>query len=155
VNLRAMDALAERFDCAVGISDHTPDIPTSIAAVARGAVVVEKHFTLSKRLYGPDHHASLEPDELARVVDGIRQVEAALGTGEKSKDPALDPARATFEKSVVVAAAVAEGATLDESVLTTKRPGSGIPAARIGDVVGRRAARALEPDHMLEEADLA
>jgi len=155
VNLRAMDALAERFDCPVGISDHTPDIPTSIAAVARGAVVVEKHFTLSKRLYGPDHHASLTPEEMARLVDGIRQVEAALGTGSKEKDPALDPARATFEKSVVVAAPVGEGEVLDESVLTTKRPGSGIPALRLGEVVGRRAARALERDHLLEEADLA
>jgi len=155
VNLRAMDALAERFDCVVGISDHTPDIHTSIAAVARGAAVVEKHFTLSKRLYGPDHHASLVPEELARLVDGVRQVEAALGSPDKERDPALDPARATFEKSVVVAAPVAEGTTLDERVLTTKRPGTGIPAARIGEVVGRRAARALEPDHMLEEPDLA
>jgi len=155
VNLRAMDALADRFDCVVGLSDHTPDIHTSIAAVARGAAIVEKHFTLSKRLYGPDHHASLVPEELARLVDGVRQVEAALGAPEKSRDPSLDPARATFEKSVVIASPVREGATLDESVLTTKRPGSGIPAVRIGEVVGRRAARALEPDHLLEESDLA
>jgi N-acetylneuraminate synthase len=154
VNLRAMEVLAERFDCVMGLSDHTPDIHTSIAAVARGAALVEKHFTLSKRLYGPDHHASLVPEELARLVDGVRQVEAALGTPDKVRDPALDPARATFEKSVVTAAALAEGATLDAGVLTTKRPGTGIPAARIDELLGRRTARALEPDHLLEEADL-
>jgi N-acetylneuraminate synthase len=154
INLRAMDLLGERFDCPVGLSDHTPDIHTSIAAVARGAVAVEKHFTLSKRLYGPDHHSSLVPEELARLVDGVRQVEAALGSPEKRRDPALDPARATFEKSVVTASAVAEGAILDERALTTKRPGTGIPAARINEVLGRRAVRALEADHLLEEADL-
>jgi len=154
VNLRAMDTLAERFDCLVGVSDHTPDIHTSIAAVARGAVCVEKHFTLSKRLYGPDHHASLTPEELARMVDGIRQVEAALGSGDKERDPALDPARATFEKSVVTRSAVEAGGVLEESMLTTKRPGSGIPAVRFGEVVGRRAARPLEANHLVEEADL-
>jgi len=154
VNLRAMDTLGERFDCLVGVSDHTPDIYTSIAAVARGAVCVEKHFTLSKRLYGPDHHASLTPEELARMVEGIRQVEAALGSGEKERDAALDPARATFEKSVVTRASVEAGGVLEEALLTTKRPGNGIPAVRLDEVVGRRAARSLEANHLLEEADL-
>lgn len=155
VNLRAMRTLGERFKCPVGLSDHTPDIHTSIGAVALGAACVEKHFTLSKRLYGPDHHASLVPEELARLVAGVRQVEAALGTGGKERDPSLDPARATFEKSVVTAVAVPEGAALDESMLTTKRPGNGIPAVRIDAVVGRRAARRLEPNHLVEETDLA
>src|SRR5688572_5810187 len=81
VNLRAMTAMGERFGLPYGLSDHTPDIHTSIAAVALGASAIEKHFTLSKRLYGPDHHASLVPEELARLVDGVRQVEAALGSG--------------------------------------------------------------------------
>ena len=155
VNLRAMVGMGERLGCLYGLSDHTPDVYTSIAAVALGAVAVEKHFTLSKRLYGPDHHASLVPEELVRLVDGVRQVEAALGTGLKERDPAHDPVRATFEKSVVTKIAVPEGAVLEREMLTTKRPGTGIPAAMLDQVLGRRAAHELEPDHLLQEADLA
>jgi N-acetylneuraminate synthase len=155
VNLRAMVAMGERLGVLYGLSDHTRDIYTSIAAVALGASAIEKHFTLSKRLYGPDHHASLEPEELARLVEGVRQVEAALGTGEKERDPAHDPVRATFEKSVVTRVAIPEGALLERQMLTTKRPGTGIPAVRLADVVGRRAARPLEANALLEEGDLA
>lgn len=154
VNLRALRTLADRFGHLVGLSDHTANIHTSIAAVALGACCIENHFTLSRRLYGPDHHASLEPTDLARLVEGIREVEAAMGSGLKERDPSHDSARATFEKSIVTAQAVPPGAVLDGSVLTTKRPGSGIPAARFADVVGRRAARALDADHLLEEEDL-
>jgi N-acetylneuraminate synthase len=154
VNLRAMRTLAERFDCPVGLSDHTPDIYTGVAAVALGAVCVEKHFTLSRRLYGPDHHASLEPPDLARLVDGIRQVEAAMGDGEKFRDPAQEPTRATFEKSVVTAAPIDEGDLIEASMLTTKRPGNGIPATSLGELVGRRARRPLESDELITEADL-
>jgi N,N'-diacetyllegionaminate synthase len=155
VNLRAMVAMGERLGTLYGLSDHTPDVYTSIAAVALGAVAVEKHFTLSKRLYGPDHHASLVPEELARLVQGVRQVEAALGSGLKKRDPAHDPVRATFEKSVVTRIEVPEGAVLEREMLTTKRPGTGIPATLLGEVLGRRAARTLEPDTLLQEADLA
>jgi N,N'-diacetyllegionaminate synthase len=155
VNLRAMVAMGERFGVLYGLSDHTPGVWTSVAAVALGAVVIEKHFTLSKRLYGPDHHASLVPEELAELVDGIREVEAALGTAVKERDPAHDAVRATFEKSVVTRREIPAGAVLEVEMLTTKRPGTGIPAALLGEVVGRRAARALEADHLLEEADLA
>jgi N,N'-diacetyllegionaminate synthase len=154
VNLRAMVAMGERLGVPYGLSDHTPDIYTAIAAVALGAVAVEKHFTLSKRLYGPDHHASLVPEELARLVDGVRQVEAAMGDGLKERDPSLDPARATFEKSVVARVEIPEGATLEAEMLTTKRPGNGIPALRLTELIGRRAARTLEADHQLEEADV-
>ncbi len=155
VNLRAMAAMAERFGPLVGLSDHTPDVYTSVAAVALGAVAVEKHFTLSQRLYGPDHHASLEPEDLRRLVDGVRQVEAALGSPEKERDPAHDPVRATFDKSVVTAGDIPAGTLIAGSMLTTKRPGTGIPALRIGEVVGRRAARDLDANHLLETADLA
>jgi N,N'-diacetyllegionaminate synthase len=155
VNLRAMVAMGERLGVPYGLSDHTADIHTSIAAVALGAVAVEKHFTLSKRLYGPDHHASLVPEELARLVEGVRQVEAALGSGLKERDPAHDPVRATFEKSVVTRIAIPEGAVIEREMLTTKRPGTGIPAALLGEVLGRKAAHGLEPDHLLQEADLA
>jgi N,N'-diacetyllegionaminate synthase len=154
VNLSAMRVLRERFDCPVGLSDHTPDIFTAIAAVALGAACIEKHFTLSRRLYGPDHHASLEPQELARLVEGVRQVEAAMGSGAKERDPALAPVRATFEKSVVTATSVPEGALIERSMLTTKRPGDGIPAARLAEVVGRRAARELQRNRLVEESDL-
>jgi N,N'-diacetyllegionaminate synthase len=154
VNLSAMRSLGERFDCPVGLSDHTADIYTAIAAVALGASCVEKHFTLSRRLHGPDHHASLEPADLARLVEGVRQVEAALGNGAKERDPALDPVRATFEKSVVTVAAVPEGAVIERSMVATKRPGDGIPAARLDDVVGRRAARTIDADRLVEEEDL-
>jgi N,N'-diacetyllegionaminate synthase len=155
VNLSAMRTLGERFDCPVGLSDHTPEIYTAIAAVALGASCIEKHFTLSRRLHGPDHHASLEPDDLASLVAGVRHVEAAIGSGTKDRDPTLDPVRATFEKSVVTATSVPEGALIERAMLTTKRPGDGIPARRLPDVVGRRAARQLESNRLIEEADLA
>jgi N-acetylneuraminate synthase len=154
VNLRAMATLRERLGVEVGLSDHTSDIYTSIAAVALGAVCIERHFTLSKRLYGPDHHASLVPEELARLVEGIRQVEAALGSGEKLRDPELDPVRATFEKSVVTRCRIPAGATIVSEMLTTKRPGTGIAAARLGDVIGRTAARDLAENRLVELADL-
>jgi N,N'-diacetyllegionaminate synthase len=154
VNLRAMETLADRYGCPVGLSDHTPDVNTSIAAAALGAACIEKHFTLSRRLYGPDHHASLEPDDLARLVKGVREVEAAMGTGEKVLDPAHDPVRETFEKSLVVAREIPEGAVIEAAMLTTKRPGSGIPATRLPEVVGHKAARQLHPDRLLEEADI-
>jgi N-acetylneuraminate synthase len=154
VDLRAMPALGERYGVPFGLSDHTPDIHTSVAAVALGASAIEKHFTLSKRLYGPDHHASLTPEELTRLVEGVRQVEAALGSAEKVRDDALDPARATFEKSVVTRVEIPEGAAIEREWLTTKRPGTGIAATRLSEVVGRRAARAIDRNELVQEADL-
>lgn len=154
VNLRAMAALGDRYGVPYGLSDHTPDIHTSIAAVALGASVLEKHFTLSKRLYGPDHHASLTPDELARLVAGVREVEVALGSDQKVRDADLDPARATFEKSVITRVPIEAGATIGREMLTTKRPGNGIPAVRIATIVGRTAARAIAGNELLQEADL-
>jgi N,N'-diacetyllegionaminate synthase len=154
VNLRAMVAMGERLGLPVGLSDHTPDIVVALAAAALGAVAVEKHFTLSKRLYGPDHHASLEPDELRRLVEGIREVEAALGSPDKEHDPSLDPVRATFEKSVVTAVAIPAGATVESPMLTTKRPGSGFPAARLHELLGRRATRDLPANELIEAGDV-
>jgi sialic acid synthase SpsE len=149
-----MSAMGERLGCPYGLSDHTPDIYTSIAAVALGASVVEKHFTLSKRLYGPDHHASLEPEELRRLVEGVRQVEPALGSGLKERDESLNGVRATFEKSVVSATAIPAGSVIDRSMLVTKRPGTGIPALRLPELVGRRAARDIEANELIAESDL-
>jgi N-acetylneuraminate synthase len=154
VDLRAMVAMGERFGVPYGLSDHTPDVWTSVGAAALGASALEKHFTLSKRLYGPDHHASLVPEELAQLVAGVRAVEAALGSAEKVRDAGLDPVRATFEKSIVARIDIDAGTTLAPELLTTKRPGTGIPAARLGEVVGRRAARRIERDALVAEADL-
>ena len=140
----------------VGKTTTAINIATAMAAtVALGASAIEKHFTLSKRLYGPDHHASLTPEELARLVDGVRQVEAALGSGEKVRDPELDPARATFEKSVVTRVRIPAGATIEREMLTTKRPGNGIPAVRLDAVVGRRAATEIPENELVREAQLA
>jgi sialic acid synthase SpsE len=149
-----MPALGARFDVPYGLSDHTPDIHTSVAAVALGASAIEKHFTLSTRLYGPDHHASLEPDDLRRLVEGVREVEAALGTGEKERDASLDPVRATFEKSVVTATAIPAGATIELSMLTTKRPGNGFPALRLSELVGRQASRDLPANELVQAGDV-
>jgi sialic acid synthase SpsE len=155
VNLRAMVTMGERLDAPYGLSDHTDGIWTSVAAVALGAAAVEKHFTLSKRLYGPDHHASLTPEELAQLVEGARTVEAAMGSGVKERDPSLDPARATFEKSIVSKVAIPAGAVVERTMLTTKRPGNGISALRFDEIVGRQAARDVEANAQLQEADLA
>jgi N,N'-diacetyllegionaminate synthase len=155
VNLRAMPMMGERLGAPYGLSDHTAGIWTSIAAVAIGAVAVEKHFTLSKRLYGPDHHSSLTPEELAQLVEGVRTVEAAMGTGLKERDPSLDPARATFEKSIVAKIPIPEGATLAAEMLTTKRPGNGISALRLAEVLGRKTTRPVEQNAQLQEADIA
>jgi N,N'-diacetyllegionaminate synthase len=154
VNLRAMVAMGEELGCLYGLSDHTTGIWTSIAAVSLGASAVEKHFTLSKRSYGPDHHASLEPDELRCLVEGIREVEQALGSGLKERDPSYDQVRATFEKSVVSVTSIPAGTVIESSMLATKRPGTGIPAVRVGSLVGRRARRDIEANTLIEETDL-
>jgi N,N'-diacetyllegionaminate synthase len=154
VDLRAMVQMGERLDCPFGLSDHTTDVWTCVAAAALGAAALEKHFTLSKRLYGPDHHASVEPGQLASLVAGVRDVEAALGTGTKERKPEHDAVRAAFEKSVVARVEIQQGAAIDPAMLTTKRPGTGIPASALTTVVGRRAARPIGANSLVEEADL-
>ncbi len=138
-NLRAMAALAERFGAPVGFSDHTLGLEVALAAAALGATVIEKHFTLDRGLPGPDHAASLEPDELARLVAGVRTVEAALGHGRKEPTASEAETAAVARKSLVAAADIPAGATITTEMLIAKRPGAGIPPAKIGEVVGRRA----------------
>lgn len=150
VNLRAMDALKELGCASVGYSDHTVGITASLAAVARGAMVVEKHFTLDRELPGPDHKASLEPDELSELVGQVRRVEAMLGTGVKA---VADAERANIEvarKSIIAARAIAEGEVLTEENLTVKRPGGGVSPLLWDSVIGRKAIRAFEPDELIE-----
>src|SRR2546423_383139 len=140
-NLRAIPAMAERFGLPVGLSDHTPGVTVAIAAVAVGAAIIEKHFTLDRALPGPDHRASLEPSDFAQLVREIREVEGAMGTGKKQAAPSELANRDIVRRSVFAAVEVGEGAPITHEMLECKRPGDGIPASDIDRVVGRRARR--------------
>jgi N,N'-diacetyllegionaminate synthase len=142
-NLRAMDALARAFGTPVGLSDHSTGLTVAIAAVARGAAYIEKHFTLDRNLPGPDHQASLLPDELRALVAAIRDVEAALGDGIKRPVPSELPVRDVARKSLVAARDLPAGAVLTREDLDVLRPGTGLSPATLPTVVGRRTARAI------------
>ncbi len=146
VNLRAMQTLACAFGCAVGYSDHTPGIEVPVAAVALGARIIEKHFTLDKRMAGPDHKASLEPDELSAMVRAVRRVERALGDGIKRPTASEKPNIPAARKSIVAARDIAEGEVLSEENLTTKRPGTGMSPMRWDEIIGTKALRAYRKD---------
>ncbi|MGQ3029532.1 MAG: N-acetylneuraminate synthase [Ferrovibrionaceae bacterium] len=149
-NLRAMDTLRDAFGLPVGFSDHTPGINIPIAAVARGAVIVEKHFTLDRGMAGPDHKASLDPAELKAMVAGIRQVEAALGDGRKVPAPSEIKNIAIARRSIVTRRAVAAGAIFGDGDLTAKRPGDGISPLQFWEILGTPARRAYEPDEQID-----
>lgn len=155
INLPMIRTLAERYKVVVGHSDHTVDSYTAFAAVATGAKIIEKHFTLSKDLPGPDHFISLVPEELAALVDGIRKTEKAMTPRPKAVTAEEQKVREWAHHSVVAAADVAAGTTLSAELVTVKRPGSGIPAAKLGEVVGRTAKRALKKDAILKWDDLS
>ncbi|MDC8758886.1 N-acetylneuraminate synthase [Janthinobacterium fluminis] len=150
VNLRAMDTMAAAFGLPVGYSDHTLGIEVSIAAVARGACVIEKHFTLDRSLPGPDHAASLEPQELRQLVAAIRNVEQALGSPLKQPAPLEVPNRAVARRSLVAARAIAAGEIFRADMLTAKRPGGGISPLEFWAMLGRRAQRAYAADELIE-----
>ncbi|MEW5847183.1 MAG: N-acetylneuraminate synthase [Myxococcota bacterium] len=153
-NLRAMDSLSDALGIPVGLSDHSMGIDVAIAAVARGGSIIEKHFTLSRSLPGPDHAASLEPGELREMIASIRRVEAALGDGIKRPTPQeLDTAIAA-RKSLVAARALPAGHVLTTGDIAIKRPGSGISPARLREVLGRGLARSVEEDAVLAWSDL-
>ena len=150
VNLRAMEAMRKEFDCPVGYSDHTQGIAVARAAAARGAEVIEKHFTLDCSLPGPDHRASLEPHEFKNMVDGIRAIELALGAEVKAPTASEQKNREVARKSIVAAKAIAKGERLTEENLTTKRPGSGISPMRWREVLGTCAVRDFMEDDLIE-----
>ena len=150
-NLRAMDALAA-FGVPVGYSDHTFGTAIAMAAVGRGAVTIEKHFTLDRRSPGPDHAASLEPGELAALVAGIRDVAAALGDGVKRPLGAEMVNRIVARRAVVAARAIAVGEAFDETNLAAKRPALGRSPMEVWNLFGRRAARAYEADEAIDDA---
>jgi N,N'-diacetyllegionaminate synthase len=150
VNLRAMEQLRTLKPGMVGYSDHTVGIEVPIAAVAIGAEIIEKHFTLDKTLPGPDHRASLDPAELTAMVSSIRNIEQALGNGEKHVSDSERPNIEVARKSIIAARDIKAGELLTEENLTVKRPGNGISPMLWDSVVGTRAVRDFQADHLIE-----
>jgi N-acetylneuraminate synthase len=151
VNLRAMRSLADSFACPVGFSDHTPGIQASSWAVAAGACIIEKHFTVDCNLPGPDHRASLEPAQMAELVKAIRQVERSLGNGKKAPSPCELPNKPLIRKSLVARLPIPAGEVIKPEVLACKRPGYGLQPRLWKQVVGKRSARAIAADETLTD----
>jgi len=150
VNLKAMEIMRKRFNVEVGYSDHTRGIEVSIAAVALGATVIEKHFTLDRNMEGPDHKASLEPSELAVMVSSIRNIEKAIGIGIKTASPSEKKNKAVARKSIVAKTNIKKGEPFVEENITVKRPGSGISPMKWFDVLGTKAVRDFKEDELIE-----
>ena len=149
VNLRAMQTIANTFKIRTGYSDHTLGIEVPVAAVALGAKVIEKHFTLDKTLPGPDHQASLEPQELKLMIESIRNIEKALGDGIKKPSKSETPNKTIVRKSIVAKKAIKKGEILNEENLTIKRPGNGISPMRWDEIIGTIAQKDYEEDELL------
>lgn len=150
VNLKAMLEIGQRFGVKVGYSDHTEGIEVPIAAVALGATIIEKHFTLDKEMEGPDHKASLEPAELRAMVKAIRNIEQALGNGHKTVSESERKNMEIARKSIVAACPILQGELLSEQNLTVKRPGNGISPMRWEEVIGTYATRDYQEEEMIE-----
>lgn len=150
VNLLAMVKMREETGLAVGYSDHTQGIEVPIAAVALGAKVIEKHFTLDKNMEGPDHKASLEPYELKQMVVGIRKIELALGNGIKQLSESEKTNVEVARKSIVASAQIKKGELFTKANITTKRPGNGISPMQWDEILGTTAGRDYEMDEMIE-----
>ena len=149
VNLKAMVTIGNTFDIPYGYSDHTLGIEVDIAAVAMGAVCIEKHFTLDNTMEGPDHKASLEPDELIAMVKGIRNIELALGSSVKKPSPSEQPNIAIARKSIVAACNIVQGELLTEDNLIIKRPANGINPMRWDEIVGTKAKKDYKSDELI------
>lgn len=150
VNLLAMLSIKERFGVNVGYSDHTRGIEVPIAAVALGAKIIEKHFTLNRNLPGPDHVASLEPNELKEMVSAIRNIEAAIGNKDKVVSDSEQKNIVIARKSIVAAHNINVGEVFDENNLTVKRPGNGISPMKWDEVIGMKAKRNFSEDELIE-----
>ncbi len=149
VNLKAMQTIGQALDIAYGYSDHTLGIEVDIAAVAMGASVIEKHFTLDKTMKGPDHKASLEPDELKAMVKAIRNIEHALGSPIKQPSPSEQPNMAVARKSLIAKSDIKQGEQFTEKNLTIKRPGTGISPMRWDEVIGKTAQKNYLADDLI------
>lgn len=150
VNLNAMLTLRQCFGVRVGYSDHTKGIEVPIAAVAMGAEIIEKHFTLDKNLPGPDHVASLEPHELKSMVDSIRNIEMALGNGIKKVSSSEQKNISIARKSIIAACEIKKGEVFTEDNLTVKRPGNGISPMKWDEILGKTAKRDFVEDDLIE-----
>lgn len=150
VNLRAMLEIQKEFGVNIGYSDHTKGIEVPIAAVALGATVIEKHFTLNRDMEGPDHKASLEPEELKAMVSAIRNIEQALGDGHKHITDSEHKNVGIARKSIVAACSIKKGELLTEENLTVKRPGTGISPMRWEEVIGTKAIRSFDEEELIE-----
>ena len=154
VNMKAMVTMAEQFPYPVGYSDHTKGIEISIMAVAMGAQIIEKHFTLSRELKGPDHKASLEPDEMKDLVNAIRNVEIAFGNGEKTLSDSEINTRGVARKSLVTAGDFCQGYILKEGDLLVKRPGTGTAPKFLEDFIGKKLKSNLPKDYLITKDDI-
>lgn len=154
VNLLAMVSMREEMDIPIGYSDHTQGVEIPIAATALGATVIEKHFTLDRTMEGPDHKASLEPDELKQMVQGIRKIEAALGNGIKQISSSEKENVKISRKSIVAARMIRANETFTEENLTTKRPGTGISPMWWDELIGHCAKREYRQDDLILEREL-
>ena len=150
INLRAMGAIREKFDVKVGYSDHTLGIEVPIAAVALGAVVIEKHFTLDRSLDGPDHKASLDPSGLRAMVKAIRNIELSIGSEGKERSEGEEENLKVVRKSIVARRSIKKGQVISERDICTKRPGTGVSAARWDDVIGSKATRSFKKDELIQ-----
>lgn len=149
VNLKAMQTMRDEFHLEVGYSDHTKGIEVPVAAVALGATIIEKHFTLDRNMEGPDHKASLEPQELAEMVCSIRNIEEALGSGDKTPSPSEKKNIAVARKSIVAKTKIKAGDTLTEDNVTVKRPGTGISPMKWFEVLGTKAVKDFDEDELI------
>jgi len=150
VNLKAMLTIGEALKLNIGYSDHTLGIEIPVAAVAMGATVIEKHFTLDKNMEGPDHKASLNPEELKNMVVAIRNVEAAMGSGLKTPSPSESKNMVIARKSIIAACNIKKGDVFSEETLTVKRPGNGISPLLWDEVIGKVAIRDFNEDELIE-----
>ncbi|MHB8105273.1 MAG: N-acetylneuraminate synthase family protein, partial [Dehalococcoidales bacterium] len=148
-NLKVIETLKRTFEVPVGLSDHTPGVTIPIAAVALGACAIEKHFTLDKKLPGPDHKASLEPDELAETVKAIRDVEKAMGDGVKRLTKDEEENKKVARHSLVAKIDIPKGVIITEDMLDAKRPGTGIHPKYLDKIVGKKTKKALKQNEIL------
>jgi len=149
VNLNAMLTIQKEFSVAIGYSDHTLGIEVDIAAVVLGASVIEKHFTLDKTMVGPDHEASLEPEEIKAMVSAIRNIEKALGSYEKKPSPSESVNIDIVRKSIIASTSIKKGEILSDNNVTTKRPGVGISPMKWDKVIGTVASKDYQMDDLI------
>ncbi|MFF3100862.1 N-acetylneuraminate synthase [Viridibacillus arvi] len=151
INLKAMNQLAEELNLPIGFSDHSQGISVPIAATSMGATIIEKHFTLDRNLPGPDHVASLEPMELNAMIEGIRQIESALGTGLKEPTPIEMKNRVAARKSLVASTDIRQGEILKISNIAVKRPGNGISPSKYWSILGKKSTKFYKEDEQIDE----